>query len=307
MVVPKETLLTSQVKRNYRMNHQKKVRVSYQRGCLTITNIIHAMDHYEVEQAFVTSFQVAQNLLKLGMLTLLTWKNAPVLVFPQGFTHFHESPPPPSPACHPPPPFKVGNGITHTQCLFFKDRNPALFGDWESEWGEGQCREGWERGVDFHAGLSIFFSLLKKKHRDLFTRKELALQISVDSEQLGQLRRSACICFSCTEPFNFYLRYIYIVWVISIHWKYFTLCIFSPVHRVDWGGAHRVSGEEWTGRISGLTGILKNRTILSLVPLLCSEQIEPVLQVTLPCIPSLSPCIWLDYFVTWTCTVLYRV
>ena len=49
---------------------------------------------------FVTVFQVAQNLLKLGMLTLLMWKNAPILV------SVWKAIPPPSP-----PPKKKNKSI----------------------------------------------------------------------------------------------------------------------------------------------------------------------------------------------------
>ena len=52
--------------------------------------------------------------------------------------------------------------------------------------------------------LKPCFTTCKKKHRALLTQKELAYQISADSEQLGKLQRNRYICLPSTEPFNWF-------------------------------------------------------------------------------------------------------
>ena len=69
--------------------------------------------------------------------------------------------------------------------------------------------------VCFKNVFEALFPCLWKKNTDIFTQKQSACQISVDSEQLKKSQQNRYIHLPFTEPFNL-LFYAHIILVLRI-------------------------------------------------------------------------------------------
>ena len=147
---------------------------------------------------FVAIFQVAQNPLKFGMLTLFVSKSVPVFFFSRRQKNIDQiarksTPPPFLPLC--PSPNIVGFRLLRTKtpcmCVLY-----AIGGG-----GGGGGRRG---GVEFQECVWSLVPRLwkKRKHSHFLTQKESACQISADSEQLEKSQRNGYLRLPSTEPFN---------------------------------------------------------------------------------------------------------